>query len=89
MITIKSLSHSDFEVTVISKNITSHSVHISKDFYQNLTKGHVSYEDLIRISFEFLLERESNNSILSKFNLDIISNFFPEYENEMKRKFIV
>jgi len=31
-------------------------------------------------SFEFLLERESNTSILRSFELPVIGNYFPEYE---------
>ena len=34
--------------------------------------------------FQFLLDRESNISILSFFELNIISKYFPEYENEIK-----
>jgi hypothetical protein len=30
--------------------------------------------------FEFLLEREGNTSILSRFELPVIGPYFPEYE---------
>ena len=40
--------------------------------------------DLIKKSFEFLLERESKESILRKFNLKVINQYFPEYEQEIK-----
>ncbi|MEY3375576.1 MAG: hypothetical protein RLZZ497_929, partial [Pseudomonadota bacterium] len=59
---------------------------VSNDFYNSLTDGKVSLENLIQASFEFLLERESNNSILSQFDLEVISHYFPEYEKEMKRR---
>jgi hypothetical protein len=40
----------------------------------------------VRRSFEFLLERESKESILSRFDLSLISRYFPEYEQEIKRR---
>ncbi|MFM7482215.1 MAG: hypothetical protein ACKO2J_04160 [Candidatus Methylopumilus sp.] len=86
MITIKLIKDSDFEVTVKLKSTTQHKVHISNDLYNSLTDGKVSHENLIKASFEFLLERESNNSILSQFDLEVISHYFPEYEKEMKKR---
>jgi hypothetical protein len=35
--------------------------------------------------FEFLLQRESNTSILSSFELPVIGRYFPEYEDEIRR----
>ena len=86
MITVKLIKGSDFEVLVESKSITQHKVHVSNDFYKLLTDGKFSYENLIKVSFEFLLERESNNSILSQFDLKVISHYFPEYEKEVKKR---
>jgi hypothetical protein len=86
MITVKLIKGSDFKVTVESKSITQYEVHVSNDFYKLLTDGKFSYENLIKASFEFLLERESNNSILSQFDLKVISHYFPEYEKEIKKR---
>ena len=36
-------------------------------------------EDLVRRSFEFLLERERPSSILGRFELAVIERYFPEY----------
>jgi hypothetical protein len=71
---------------VESKSITHHKVHVSNDFYKLLTDGKFSCEYLIQASFEFLLERESNNAILSQFDLKVISHYFPEYEKEIKKR---
>lgn len=38
-----------------------------------------SVEDLVRRSFEFLLEREPPQSILRRFALGDIERYFPEY----------
>jgi len=86
MIAVKLIKGSDFKVTVESKSTTQHTVHVSNDFYKLLTDGKFSYENLIKASFEFLLERESNNSILSQFDLKVISHYFPEYEKEIKKR---
>ncbi len=40
---------------------------------------------LVRRSFEFLLARESKESILRSFGLSIIVRYFPEYEREIRR----
>ena len=44
-----------------------------------LTNGRISKENLLMISFKFLLERESNSEILTSFKLMVIQNYFPEY----------
>jgi hypothetical protein len=46
----------------------------------------VSPEILIERSFEFLLERESNRSILSRFDLPVIGRYFPEYESAIRQR---
>jgi hypothetical protein len=33
--------------------------------------------------FEFLLERESKDSILSRFDVSVVSRYFPEFETEI------
>lgn len=43
-------------------------------------------EGLVRLSFEFLLEREPASSILSEFALDDIARYFPEYWDELRRR---
>jgi hypothetical protein len=69
-----------FGVTVTTKTTTAHTVMLKHDYYQKLAGGKVSPEKLIEKSFEFLLERESNTSILSRFDLPVIARYFPEFE---------
>ena len=45
-----------------------------------------SPEDLVRASFEFLLERERKESILRQFELPMISRYFPDFEDTIKRR---
>ena len=54
---------------------------ISDEIHQNLTGGKVSKTQLLEKSFEFLLEREPNTSILTNFEIQLISNYFSDYEN--------
>jgi len=42
-----------------------------------------SFEELIRLSFDFLLAREPKESILAKFELSDVSRYFPEYADEI------
>ena len=37
-------------------------------------------------SFAFLLEREPASSILGQFELTVIGRYFPEYEQEIRRR---
>ena len=63
---------------------TEYKVQLEDEYYQKLTKGNITKEELIKRSFRFLLGKESKESILSKFNLRIIESYFPEYEGEIK-----
>ena len=58
---------------------SEYEVELDNDYYEKLARGR-SPEELIKNSFEFLLEWESKESILKKFNLREISRYFPEYE---------
>jgi hypothetical protein len=42
-------------------------------------------ERLVEASFEFLLQRESNESILRSFNLSDIEHYFPEYPKQIRQ----
>ena len=68
-----------FEVVVTTQSITTHSVTISDAIHTQQTNGKISKETLLEKSFEFLLEREPNTSILSQFKIEVISKYFPDY----------
>jgi hypothetical protein len=65
---------------------TSHAVTVPADFAASLGCGHVTTEELVRSSFEFLLEREPATSILGTFSLDVISQYFPGYPAEIRAR---
>ena len=84
MIEIEKKDQNEFMVLVREKETQSqHLVTLDDAHYQFLTQGRISKEDLIRKSFQFLLERESKESILRSFNLQVIKRYFPEYEEEI------
>lgn len=85
VITIDRLSETRFEVTVHSQSTTTHLVNVQPDYAEKLTCGKISTEDLVQRSFEFLLARESNTSILRSFDLGVIGRYFPEYEQHIGR----
>jgi len=85
MIKVIKITDNVFKVVVNSTGQTEHIVKLSSKIYQNITKGKISKIDLIIKSFEFLLKRESNQSILREFSLEIISQYFPDYLDQITK----
>ena len=81
---ITELSKDKFEITVNADQITKHVVSVTDQMLLNLTKNKISKEELLNFSFNFLLEREPNTSILSKFDIIVISRYFPEYISKVE-----
>ncbi len=79
------LSNSEYQVTVQSNTITTHLVTLSDEVYINLTNNKVTKEKLLDFSFKFLLDREPNTSILSSFELMVISRYFSECQKSVKK----
>ena len=75
-----------FRVTVQGPPLTTHTVTVSQEYWRQLTGGRVPVEELIEKSFAFLLERESNTSILRAFDLPLIQRYFPEYERTIRER---
>ena len=63
-----------------------HRVTVPASYYEKLTGRCVAVEELVRLSFEFLLEREPKESILRTFELPVIGRYFPEFEREITRR---
>lgn len=84
MIEVKQIDETTFEVTVEADTTTVHRVTVDPEVHERLTNGSVPPAELVRESFEFLLEREPNTSILSSFELPVIGRYFPEYEREIR-----
>jgi hypothetical protein len=67
-------------VTVEGRVTTRHAVRVSRSERERYGGGDVTA--LVRRSFEFLLAREANTSILGEFDLSTIERYFPEYPRE-------
>lgn len=83
-IRVSKLSNTLFNVEVLGNTKTVHSVHLSDDYYNELTNREILKEDLIKKSFEFLLKKESNENILREFNLIDINKYFSDFEEKIK-----
>jgi hypothetical protein len=71
------------DVTVRKRVTTTHVVRVSRAERERYGGGDVT--DLVKRSFEFLLAREDNTSILREFDLSTIERYFPEYAREFGR----
>ena len=78
-ISVIAKSQDTFEVVVSTQSTTTHLVKVSDAIHIKLTNGKISKETLLEKSFEFLLEREPNTSILSQFKIEVISQYFPDF----------
>jgi hypothetical protein len=85
MITVNPIDSTSFEVIVEGHTTTTHHVTLTHLYYQKLTNNRITPEELVKKSFEFLLDRENNTSILPRFDLPIIERYFPEYEETIKK----
>ena len=72
------------DVTVRDGATTAHRVRISRTERDRYGASDVA--DLVRRSFDFLLAREPNTSILREFDLSTIERYFPEYAREIARR---
>jgi hypothetical protein len=75
-----------FDVRVSEGGTESrHEVTLSEEDYRRLGEGYGSPDEFVRACFEFLLQRESKESILSTFDISLISRYFPEFEETIRR----
>jgi len=86
MVDVKKIDDNTFVVAVKDTTETKHEVTVEPTYWQELTGGSVSMQTLVERSFEFLLEREPNTSILPAFTLSSINRYFPEYGEEIKKR---
>ncbi len=86
-IQVKQVDPETFEVEVAGATPTRHVVTAPEAYISRLTGGGAEVAELIQASFEFLLEREPNTSILQSFELSVTQSYFPEYERAMALRF--
>ena len=74
-----------FTVKVTNDVSTSHTVTVTDQSLSDLSDSNVTKTQLLEFSFRFLLEREPNTSILSSFDINVISRYFSDYKDEVRR----
>lgn len=72
-------SPNSFSVTVHGQHVTVHQVSVKPEYAKSLIQPQPALTALVSASFAFLLDHESNSSILRSFDLSIIERYFPEY----------
>ena len=76
----------EFEVIVRQgQGESRHHVTMAQPTSERLTAGRHTPERCIEAAFRFLLDREPKESILSRFDVTVISRYFPEFERELPR----
>jgi hypothetical protein len=87
MITVKRTGGGDplqFDVVVRDQDgETRHHVTISRATCERLSGGQHEPERCIAAAFRFLLDREPKESILGRFDVTVISRYFPEFEQQL------
>ena len=84
-VSIKKLRDDVFEVTVAKTSTTTHTVTVTDQSLTDLTDDNATKTQLLEFSFNFLLDREPNTSILSSFDIKVISSYFSDYGDEVRR----
>ena len=65
------------------KGETLHLVTMAHSVYMKLSDGQVTPDRCIQAAFAFLLDREPKESILSSFDITVISRYFPSFEKDL------
>jgi hypothetical protein len=87
MIQVRHISQGEpheFEVIVREGTTeTRHHVTMSDAVRARLAAGKHAPERCVEAAFRFLLDREPKESILARFDVTVISRYFPEFEREL------
>jgi hypothetical protein len=65
---------------------SQHTVRVGPEDLARLDPTATEPTDLVHRSFGFLLRHEAKESIMSSFDLPVISRYFPDYESEISRR---
>ncbi|HEX6220207.1 MAG TPA: hypothetical protein VF115_03850 [Acidimicrobiia bacterium] len=80
---ITALDSLKYRVIVSEEGSTStHEVTLQPEDLESLSAD-ASGEKLVEASFRFLLDREPKESIMSRFDLSVISRYFPDFPDRI------
>ena len=84
MIEVRRIADGEFEAVVCeAKGETRHRVTMTQETCHRLTSGKHTPERCVEAAFRFLLDREPKEAILGRFDVTVISRYFPEFEQEL------
>ena len=66
-------------------NLVEYYVDVDRDYWTQLTGRRTEPTQLVEATFKFLLDKEPKEMIMKKFNISEVTQFFPRYEQEIKR----
>ena len=84
-ISIEKRTDDVFAVTVAKTSTTTHTVIVTDQSLNDLTDNNVTKTQLLEFSFKFLLDKEPNTPILKSFDINVISRYFSDYRDEVRR----
>lgn len=80
-------NHWAYEVRVFAEGRThAYDVRLSWADYDLWSHGRVPPSKVVEAAFDFLLEREGPESILSSFDCSIIRRYFPDVDKELPKR---
>lgn len=62
-------------------------VDVDREYWTKLTNRRIEPADLVIFTFKFLLDKETKELILRKFNIADVAGHFPMFENEIRKSF--
>jgi hypothetical protein len=78
--------HSYLVEVVVGRSATSHHVEVPAGLADEIGGAGTSEARLVEESFSYLLEREPNTSILRRFSLDQIGDYFPGWASDVQKR---
>jgi hypothetical protein len=62
-----------------------HHVTMDRAIYERLSAGRHTPQQCLDAAFRFLLDREPRESIMGRFDVTVISRYFPDFERQLPR----
>ena len=86
LISIEKQTDDVFVVNIVDSVATIKTVAVTDQSLTDLTDNNVTKTQLLEFYFNFLLDGEPNTSILSSFDIKVISKYFSDYRDEVRRR---
>ena len=84
---VRAVGDHDYEVRVSNRGSeTNHRVRVPDGFLDQFDGADLDEVTVVEESFAFLLEREPATSIMGEFALTVITEYFPDYPAELRRR---